>query len=172
MVDGGWWMGRGRDEGLSRIREAGPPRNRSPSWQHRLELAHELRDVLELPVHRREPHVGDVVEALQLAHDEVADRLRPHLAVVPPEEVALDLGDDVVDHLDGHGPLLAGHAQAGPDLLAVERLAAAVLLDHVEDAFLELLLRGEPALAGEALPATPDDAAVTGGARIDHAVVV
>src|SRR6266511_1653429 len=38
-----------------------------------IDLAFELADVAELAVHRREPHVGDLVDPPQLLHDEGAD---------------------------------------------------------------------------------------------------
>ena len=41
--------------------------------QQILQLVHELADVAEVAVHRREPHVGDLVELLQLLHHERAD---------------------------------------------------------------------------------------------------
>src|SRR5207244_1007407 len=37
--------------------------------QQSLHLMHELFDVLELTVHRREPHVGDLIELMEFGHD-------------------------------------------------------------------------------------------------------
>src|SRR5262252_5540069 len=41
--------------------------------QEVLELVHELSDVAEVTVHRREPHVRHFVEFLELFHHEAAD---------------------------------------------------------------------------------------------------
>src|SRR5215471_18868836 len=58
--------------------------------QHRLQLAHELVDVLEFAVHRRESHVRHVIDALELPHHQVADLRRLHFPVVVLVQLDLD----------------------------------------------------------------------------------
>src|ERR1700693_2628794 len=56
-LDGGARLA-GRDAGLVGLEQA-------------LHLVHELVDVLELAIHRREAHVGHLVEPLQMLHDQI-----------------------------------------------------------------------------------------------------
>src|SRR5437879_5302298 len=90
-----------------------------------LELAHELAHVLERPVHRGEPHVGDLVEAGELPHHRLADEGGRDLLLAHLLKAALDAVDDGLDLLGGDGPLAAGQLETGDDLLPVEGLAAA-----------------------------------------------
>ena len=72
-------------------------RRRSASFldvQQVLQLAHELADVAEVAIHRGEPHVGDLVEPLQLLHHERADFGRRDLLLRPLLQRGLDaIGD-------------------------------------------------------------------------------
>ena len=131
----------------------------------------ELVDILELAVDRREAHVGDLVELAEPLHHDGADAGRRNLALLGIVEEGFDLVDDPVE-LDGrNGPLLAGLREAHAQLVAVEPLAPAVVLDdHVGD-LLDRLVGGEPAAAGGALPPAPDHLALPALARIHDTVV-
>src|SRR5512135_2941909 len=132
-----------------------------------LELLVELGHVLELAVDGGEPHVGDLVELAEPVHDQLTDLGDTDLLVGPLLEEGLDLLDDLLELADLDGPLLAGLHHAPEELLAVEGLAGAVLLDdHVGDLF-DLLVGREPSLAGEALPAPPDGQAFLALPRVD-----
>ena len=63
-------------------------------------------------------------------------------------------------------------ADARLELVAVPGLARAVALDHHQADVLDALVGREPAVAGLAVAAPPDRAAVAGRAGIDHPVVV
>src|SRR5256885_718485 len=137
-----------------------------------LELAHELAHVLERPVHRGEPYVGDLVEAAQLPHDRFAheggrDLLLAHFLKTP-----LDAVDDGLDLLGGDGAFAARQLHAGNDFLPVEGLAAAVLLHHHGEDLFHPLVSGEAALAAEAFAPPPDHGPLIGEPRVDHLVVL
>src|SRR5579862_2273659 len=140
--------------------------------QHGLQLAHELVDVLELAVHRRESHVRHVIDPFQLPHDEIADLGRFYFPVVVLVQLDFDPVDDVLDRLQRHGPLLARRQQPALDLLPVENVAPPVLLDDVEGDLLDLLIRREPFFARQTFPAPPHGCAGVGRARIDDLVVI
>src|SRR5256885_9444089 len=137
-----------------------------------LELAHELAHVLERPVHRGEPHVGDLVEAGELPHHRLADEGGGDLLLAHLLEAALDAVDDGLDLLGGDWPFAAGQLQAGDDLLPVEGLAAAVLLHHHGKDLFHPLVGGEATLAGEAFAPPPDHGPLVGEPRVDHLVVL
>src|SRR6266481_7924316 len=67
--------------------------------------------------------------------------------------------------------LLAGLAQPPQDLVAIVRLARAVLLDHRERDLVDALVGGEAAAARQAFPSTTDHQAVLPLARVDHLVL-
>src|SRR5262249_48377095 len=116
-----------------------------------LQLLHELADVLERAVDRREAHVGDGIEAVQLTHHRLADDRALQLALAAPLQAALDAFDDRLDLLHRDRPLLARPLQPGDDLHAVEGLAPAVLLHHHRQRVFGALVGGEAAMALEAL---------------------
>src|SRR5262249_30699466 len=89
-------------------------------------------------------------------HDPLADRARGDLPLRVVLHHLLDLVDDRREGLRRHRALLAGAVEPGHELLAVERLPPAVLLDDEVRDLLDPLVRGEPAAAGEALPAPAD----------------
>ena len=73
--------------------------------------------------------------------------------------------------LVGHGALLAGAAQPGQHLLAVEGLAASVLLHHHVRDLVDPLVGGEALGAAEALAPAADDLAFLALARVHHLVL-
>src|SRR5262245_26239081 len=87
--------------------------------QQGLQLLQELVDVLELPVHRSEPHVGHLIQLAQLAHDELTDELRRDLLVEHLVELRLDAVHDLLDAIHGDGPLLASLEHPREDLAAI-----------------------------------------------------
>src|SRR5205807_1783373 len=94
-----------------------------------IDLAFEFADVAELPVDRREPHVGDLVDAAQLLHDERADVGRPDFPLRPVLQLRLDAVGNPLELLYAHRALLARPDEAADQLLPVEGLGPAVLLD-------------------------------------------
>ena len=69
------------------------------------------------------------------------------------------------------GALLAGAEQAAEHLLAVEALAAAVLLDHHVGNLVDALVGGEAAIAALALPPAADRVGLLALARVDDTVL-
>src|SRR5206468_3153969 len=95
-----------------------------------LHLVHELGDVLELAVDRREPDIRHLVELLQVLHDELTELETADLLLRAIVKPGLDIGHHVIDRLDTDGALLTRLQDRAAELLAVERLTAPVALDH------------------------------------------
>ena len=84
---------------------------------------------------------------------------------------ALHAGDERLDLLRRDRPLLAGARDALDDLLAVERLAAAVLLHDVRQDLLDALVGREPPGAPEALAPAAGRLPVLRLARVDDPIL-
>jgi hypothetical protein len=121
-----------------------------------------------MPVDRCEPHVGDLVELLQLFHDERADFVRADFFLGAFLQRALDAIGDRLERGDADRPLFARLEQPGDELLPLEALARAVLLhDHVRN-LVDPLVTREALAAAETFPATTDDFALAALARVDN----
>src|SRR5450830_1322301 len=148
---------------------------RSPGSGHapeqRLELVHEVAEILEPAVNGREPHVRHLIELLELLHDLGAELHGRHLARLSRRESRLDLVADGLERLRLDGTLLTGFHEAAEQLVAVERLAPAVLLHDEKGDLLDGLVGREAALAGVALPPPADRRSFAALARVDDAVV-
>src|SRR5437879_8972206 len=136
-----------------------------------LHLFDELADVLELAIDRGESDIGDRVEALEMVHDDPSELLAADLLLGPLVELSLDLDDDVVDGLNSDRPLLARLQDGATELLAVERLAAPVPLDHVRQHVLDVLVGRVPAVALETLAPAPDELPVPAHPRVDDPIL-
>src|SRR5262249_45861976 len=136
-----------------------------------LHLFDELADVFELPVDRRESHVGDRIEPLQVLHDDPSELLAAYLFLGPLVELSLDVHDDVVDGLDSYRSLLARVEDRAAELLSIERLAPPVALDHVGQDVLDVLVGRVAPVALEALAAAPDELALAPYPRVDDPVL-
>src|SRR5256885_5093138 len=103
--------------------------------------AGDLREVTRLAevfVDGGEADVGDMVERLEAVHHRLADLACLHF-VAAGFELALDRGDQAVDPLGRNIALAAGNGDRPGKLVAIERLACAILLDHPEIAQLDPL---------------------------------
>ena len=121
---------------------------------------------VEVLVHARESHVGDLVGCAQFIEHAVADVGRGDITTDESQLVldALDHRHDV-DVLDR--ATLDGGLDAGGDLGPVERLTGPVALDHEQWLVLEALVGGEAVSAvGAAAPAA-DGGAFLGFPRVD-----
>src|SRR5262245_49002461 len=136
-----------------------------------LDLLDELADVLELPVDRREPDVGDRIQALEMVHDHAPELFAADFLLGTLVQLGLDVDDDVVDGLHADRALLAGLQDRAAELLAIERLTTAVALDHVRQHVLDVLVGRVPAVALQALAAAPDDLPVPAHPRVDDPVL-
>src|SRR5579872_2181013 len=125
------------------------------------ELAKILR-LPEIPVHRGEANVGDLIEACQGFHHEAADHVAGDLGLTGTLELAHDGIDDPLDALGLDRPLAQRNVDRARELVAVEGLALGVLLDHGELAQLHALKGGEARGAVRAKPAAPDRRAILG----------
>ena len=136
-----------------------------------LQLVHELVHVAEGSIDRREAHVGDRVERVQLAHDRLADHAAGDLALAALLHLALDAVGHRLDGVRRDRSLLARAQQAVHDLLPVERLAPPVLLDHQRQRVVDPLVGGEAPAAALAVPPAPDDVAFLPEPRVDDPAV-
>src|SRR5439155_961081 len=134
-------------------------------------LAHVLQ-VVEVAIDRGEADVGDLIDLLQLADDDVADRRRGNLRLAERQQLALDPRDQRVDLRLADRPLGHGDAQARAQLLLVVLLAPAALLHHVKGGQLDPLVGREALAARVAAPPAADVLPAVQLARIDHARII
>src|SRR5215470_17671921 len=132
--------------------------------EHRLEI---LR-FAEITIDRGEAHIGHVVERAQRLHHHLAHGLGGNFTLALALELAHDLGHRLVDPLGLDRTLAQRDLHRAQQLVAVERHAAAVALDHHELAQLHALERREAEIAGQAHTATTDDGGVLGRPGVLH----
>src|SRR5688572_27599196 len=135
-----------------------------------LHSGHDLADVAKVPVHRREANVGDLVEPLELFHDQRAHFLGAHLLLGPFLHRRFDAIGNRFDRRHADGTLLAGLEQPGDEFLALEPLAGAVLLDHHIRDLVDPLVAGEAAAAVETFATPADDLPFLALPRVDNLV--
>src|SRR5262249_6498243 len=119
-------------------------------------------------IDRGETHIGDVVEGAQCVHHHLADGLRGDFALALALELAHDLGYRLLDALGLDWALAQRDLHRAQELVAVERYAAAVALDHHQLAQLHALERRKAEIAGDADAAAPDDGGILRRPRILH----
>src|SRR5688572_1023841 len=121
--------------------------------QQILELRHELADVAEMSVDRCESHIGDLVELLQLFHDERADLVGADFLLGAFLQGALDAIGDRLERGHTDRPLFTSLQQAGDELLPLEPFAAAIFLHHHVRNFIDPFVARESLAAAEAFAA-------------------
>lgn len=134
------------------------------------EFVHELINVLELAVDRREPDIGNLVELVQLLHDFFADDPTFNFTFAHLLDPLLDAIRDVLDRGRADGSFLAGFLEAGQDFRAVERLAPPVFLHDYRENFFNPLVGRIAAFTAETLAAPSNDLAFLGHTRVHHLV--
>src|SRR5688500_1748314 len=135
-----------------------------------LQLGHEFADVTEVPIDRGESDVCHLIQPLELLHDDAPDLFCAHLLLGTLLERGLDPVGDTLDRTHADRPLLARFQQARNELLPLESLPAAILLDDHIGNLIDALVAGEPSAAAEALSPSPDDLAFLAFARVDDLV--
>src|SRR5438132_12352277 len=143
----------------------------SASLFAREELIDFVLDFLEIherPVDGGEANVRHLVQAAQLVHHQLADFTRGNLDLAAGSELGLDLVHDAFHRAGRDLALGGGLHQAGEQLLAVEVVAAAVLLDDVGRHRLDPLVGGETIGALQALAPAADRLARIGVPGVDH----
>src|SRR5206468_6489876 len=118
-------------------------------------------------IHRGEANVGDLVDALELAHHQLAQARRRHFLGAAVEQLVLDALHRRVDlfHADRALAQREGHRRA--DLRWVELGARAVLLHHRRQGDFGALIGGEALVAALAAAPAAHDIALVGLARLD-----
>ena len=135
------------------------------------ELADEVLEILglaEIAIDRGEADIGDVVEALQPLHHQLADLLGRDLALAGALELAHDAVDHALDPLGLDRALAQRDLDRAHQLVAVERHRAGRSLDHGQLAQLHPLEGREAAAAVRADAAAADRGAVLGRPRVLH----
>lgn len=132
------------------------------------ELGLEGREVLDRAVDRREHDGGYAVQPRESAKCELAHPFGWDLAAMAPDFL-LDRGDDLVELFLLDGPFGRRSLEPTEELVAVERLALSIALDHVHTNRLGPLVGREALVARFALPAPADG--VSGLAGIHDAVL-
>jgi hypothetical protein len=124
--------------------------------------------VFKIPINRGETDVGDLVELLQLAHDQFAQLLRRDFALSGREQALLDVGHGGIDRLDGDGTLAQCQIQTGAQLAATELGTQAILLDHLRQLNFSPLVGCKAFVAGIALPTAANHVSLVIQTGIGH----
>ena len=127
---------------------------------HFLDFIDEIPGVLELPVDRREAHVGDGVDGLEFFHGAQTDDARGNIATGFGAEFGDDFVHQPLESFEFDGALLAGFGETGEEFVAVEGFEASVAFDDAEFDLLDGFVSGEAGSAGGALTATADPLAI------------
>src|SRR5487761_1908838 len=157
--------------GVRRSARTLAPQLRGGGLDEHADLAREVLGPLEALVDRGEAHVGHVVDAPQRLEGGLADLLARRVAV-EQTHVLFHPGHQGAQDLLVHRTVLRRRADADQDLGAVEGLALARALHHVEADLLDALEGRVALLAGGAFAPTTDGDPVLGQSRVDHPVVV
>ena len=139
--------------------------------EDRLELLDEVVDVLELAVHRSKADERHLVHIPQATEYQFADFTRGNLTLEALVHLTLDRVDDPLDLVVADRSLVAGLLETHSDPLAVKRNPRAILLDHPQRRFLDLLIRRESPLATQALAAAADRCLIGSQPRVDNFTV-
>src|SRR5262249_26158645 len=122
----------------------------------------------EIAIDRREADIGDVVELAQMLHHHLADGLRRDVAFAEVFQLAHDLGHELLDAIRIDIPFAKRDLDRAHQLVAVERHAASVALDHHELTQLHALECRETEIAGQADAPAPDRGRVFRRPRVLH----
>src|SRR5690606_10801291 len=132
----------------------------------------ELIQVLEPPVHRGKPYIGDLIQPLELGHDHLADHHGLDLPLTGGPELVLDAAQRGFDLLDADRALFQRAQQTGSQLVLVKGLATAILLDDPRQDQLGCLQGGETFLTGQAFPPSSHLTAVGDQPGVDDLGIV
>src|SRR5713226_7494595 len=123
-----------------------------------------------MPIYRGKPNVGDLIQLLQLFHDEAADVGCGDLLLRPILQRRFDAIRDCFERGNADRPLLAGFEETGDQLLPFEPLAAAIFLHHHVRNLVDPFVAGEAFAAIEAFATAPYDFPLLALPRIDDLV--
>ena len=98
--------------------------------ENRLQFGDKIASVLELMVDAVEPDVSDLVDLRQPFHHQITDLPRRDLEFVFLGHLLFDFGHQFPDLFGADGTLPAGSLQSLLQLVAVEWLTNAILLDN------------------------------------------
>ena len=128
----------------------------------------EILGLAEIAIDRGKAHIGHVVEVAQMLHHRLADGLGRHFAFAQTFQLADDLRHHLLDPLRLDRALAQRNRQRAHQLVAIERHAPAVALDHHKLAQLHALEGGEAEIAGQADAAAADRGRILGRPRVLH----
>src|SRR5690242_5592792 len=103
-----------------------------------------------------------------MLHHDLADRLGGNFGLAAAFELAHDVGDHFLHALALDRPLAQGDLHRAHQLVAVERHAAAIALDHGEFAKLHALEGGKAEIAGHTDAPPPNHRGVLGRTGVLH----
>ena len=108
---------------------------------------YECVDISELSVDRSETNICDLVDVFELFHDKFTDEFTVDFLLHRIVETAFNVINDLFHLSDGNRALLTCADDTIEQFIAVESLAAAILLDDHQDHFLYFLIGGESSSA-------------------------
>src|SRR6188508_1786073 len=138
--------------------------------QQILQLGHELADVAEVPVNGRETDVRDLVELLQFLHDERADLVGGDFLLRSLLQRGFHAVGNRLERRDADRALFARLQESRDELLALEALAAAVLLHHHVRDLVDPFVAGKALGAAETFASAANNLALAAFARVDDLI--
>ena len=124
-------------------------------------------DVLKAAVHGGEAHVPDFVQMPQFFHDHIADAARGDLALAQTAQPVTYSGNGGFDRVTTDGALLQRPLHSSEQLVLIERLATAVVLDDGGKQQLRGFESREALRAFETFAAPANLTPFAGEARVD-----
>ena len=134
--------------------------------QQLIQLIHKGADVLELAIDGSEADIGNLIYALQLIHDQLADLSRGNFPFHLVLQCLLDLAGDLLQRSHGNGTLFTGLQHAAQQLALVKGLAAAVTLDDHQRKTFHDLIGGEALVTLQTFAAAANAAALLSGTGV------
>ncbi len=140
--------------------------------KNRIDLLHEIADVLKLTIDRGESDKRDVIECPQAAKNFFADESSGNLTIEIVVSVGIHIADDLVNLARANRTFVTGFFQAAPDFFSVKGDSRTVLLDDLHLGFFDSLVRREAASTLQTLATTADHKRVTHPSVDDFGFIV
>lgn len=120
-----------------------------------LQFVHELIDVFEIPVHRRETNIGDIVKYIKPLNHVFPYGYGGDFLLAGILKMFFDFIHQAFHGFKADTAFLAGNADPFKNFVSIEILPPAVFFNHDQGSFFDPLVSGEPLFAVETYPPPP-----------------